>query len=160
MTQKNYEIRVLLHDIRSSHNVGSILRTADAIGVSQVYFSGYTPLPVDRFKRPNKEIAKTALGAEKSILWEHSSNFNEIVYAVKKEGFLVIGLEQDSRSIDYRTFTPPNNALVIVGSEVDGIINELRELCDVIVEIPMRGSKESLNVSVAFGVAMFRLFDR
>ncbi len=149
---------MLLHNIRSSHNVGSIFRTADAIGVTRVYFSGYTPLPIDRFLRQNKEIAKTALGAEKSVVWEKVSSFEQVILEIKNEGFVVIGLEQDIRSRDYRESFAGNKVLFVVGSEVEGMSPELRSYCDALVEIPMRGMKESLNVAVAFGVAVFRMF--
>ncbi len=159
MTQKTYEIRVLLHNIRSSHNVGSMFRTSDAIGVHHIYITGYTARPVDKFLRPNKEIAKTALGAEQSISWEYAESFDGVIAAAKAEGFFVVGLEQDARSQDYRnTFKEPK-VLFVVGSEVEGMSPELRSSCDVLVEIPMQGVKESLNVAVAFGVAGFRLFE-
>lgn len=160
MTERTHEINLLLHDIRSSHNVGSIFRTADAIGVSHIYLSGYSPRPLDRFKRPVKEIAKTALGAEISVPWGYVESFEEIVLQAKNEGFSVVGLEQDSRSIDYRTYVPPMKVLFVVGSEVEGMSGSLRDHCDALIEIPMYGKKESLNVAVAFGVAAFRLFGR
>lgn len=157
--KEKYEIWMLLHDIRSSHNVGSLLRTGDAIGVSRVYLSGYTPLPVDRFKRPNKEIAKTALGAEDTIPWNHCDGFEEVLTLAKQDGFVIIGLEQDERAVDYKKIDTPEKALLVVGSEVEGMAPELRALCDTLIEIPMYGKKESLNVAVAAGIALFRLFD-
>lgn len=154
------DIRVLVHNIRSAHNVGAMFRTADAAGVAHLYLSGYTPAPLDRFRRPVKEIAKTALGAEISIPWEHAKDPTALITKLKSEGFVVVGIEQDKRAIDYKTHTPSEKTLLLVGSEVEGLSIELREMCDVICEIPMRGEKESLNVSVAFGVALFRFFDR
>lgn len=154
------DIRVLLHNIRSSHNVGSMFRTSDAVGVSRMYLSGFTPTPLDRFKRPIKEIAKTALGAELSIPWEYSQSFEEIISTLKGQGFTIVALEQDPLSVDYKNFHAPQKTLIVVGSEVEGISSELRNNCDKFIEIPMRGSKESLNVAVAFGVALFRLFDK
>jgi tRNA G18 (ribose-2'-O)-methylase SpoU len=153
------DIRVLLHDIRSAHNVGSIFRTADAIGVTRIYCSGYTPTPLDRFRRPVGEIAKTALGAEKDIPWEYVEDVTNLLLHTKEEGFQIIAIEQDKRSADYRIVAPRGKVLVLVGNEVDGLSADLRMLSDILVEIPMHGKKESLNVSVAFGVAMFRLFD-
>lgn len=155
----NREVRLLLHNIRSAHNVGSIFRTADALGVSRIYLCGYTPSPIDRFGFPNKEIAKTALGAEKHIPWEHVSRPSRIIELEKKNGFSVVGIEQDERSVDYKLFHPSPKTMLVLGNEVRGLSAALREKCDTIVEIPMRGKKESLNVSVAFGVAAFRLFD-
>lgn len=154
------DIRVLLHNIRSAHNVGSMFRTADAVGVTSLYLSGYSPTPLDRFKRPVKEIAKTALGAELTIPWEYFGDPKEKIIALKEEGFIVVGIEQDKCAMDYKAYTPTNKTLVLVGSEVEGLSEELRDMCDVLLEIPMYGKKESLNVSVAYGVALFRLFDR
>ncbi len=154
------DIRVLLYNIRSAHNVGAMFRTADAIGVTHMYLSGYTPTPLDRFKRPVKEIAKTALGAEKEIAWEYHKDPEEIIASLKEKGFTILGLEQNVRAIDYKTYTAPEKLLFIVGSEVEGLSLELCALCDVLLEIPMYGKKESLNVSVAFGIALFQLLDR
>jgi tRNA G18 (ribose-2'-O)-methylase SpoU len=158
-TQKN-DIRILMHNIRSTHNVGAMFRTADAVGVSHIYLSGYTPAPLDRFGRPVKEITKTALGAELTIPWEYCKDPTVIITKLKTEGFVTLGIEQDERAVDYKTYTPPEKTLVLVGSEVEGLSVDLRALCDVLCEIPMHGEKESLNVSVAFGIALFRLFDR
>ena len=156
----NPDIRILLHNIRSAHNVGSIFRTSDAIGVSRVYLSGYSPLPIDKFKRPIKEIAKTALGSEQSIPWENIKNQVTLMKKLKQEGFTIIAIEQDSRAIDYKIFHPKGSVLVLVGNEVRGLSKSMKNHVDTIVEIPMKGKKESLNVAVAYGIAMFRLFDR
>ncbi len=154
------EIWVLLHNIRSAHNVGSMFRTGDAIGVSRFLLSGYTPAPLDRFRRPVKEIAKTALGAELTIPWEQGVSALDFVSRAKKEGFVVVGVEQDDRAIDYKEYVPAAKTLIVMGEEVGGIEQSLRDVCDVLLELPMNGKKESLNVSVAFGVTMYRLFDR
>ena len=156
-------IYVLLHNIRSAHNVGSIFRTADALAVSQIFISGYTPTPLDKFCRPIKEIAKTALGAEQSIPWEYAKKPGRFIKRMKKSGTQIIGIEQDARAIDYKQYqrnTTNVPVLVIVGNEVLGMSKSLREKCDILVEIPMYGKKESLNVSVAFGIMLFRIFDR
>ena len=158
--RENPEVRVLLHNIRSTHNVGSIFRTADALGVSHVYLSGYTPRPLDKFGRPVKEIAKTALGAELSIPWSYSKIPKNIYQNLKREGFAIVGIEQGAKALDYKTYTPKEKTLLVVGNEVRGLSSALQNACDVLLEIPMRGQKESLNVSVAFGIAMFRIFDR
>ena len=157
---ENNDVRVLLHNIRSAHNVGSIFRTADAVGVSHIYLSGYTPCPIDRFARPSKEIAKTALGAERSILWEYASHPEKWISELKQQGFTVVGIEQDDRAIDYKQYRTNDKTLVLVGNEVRGLSRGIRDRCDVLLEIPMKGKKESLNVSVSFGVALFRFFDR
>lgn len=155
-------MHILLHNIRSAHNVGSIFRTADALAVSRIFISGYTPTPLDKFGRPLKEIAKTALGAEQSIAWEYAKKPDRFIKLMKKSGTQIIGIEQDVRAIDYKQYQ--GNAthapvLVIVGNEVLGMSKSLREKCDILVEIPMYGKKESLNVSVAFGIGLFRMFD-
>lgn len=154
------EIAVLLHNIRSSHNVGSIFRTADAAGVSHVHLSGYTPTPTDRFGRIQKDIAKTALGAEKSISWEYHTSPAQLLSKLKKEGWSVVGVEQDARARDYRKFTSKKPTVYVFGNEVRGLSKELREQCDVLVEIPMHGKKESLNVSVAAGIILFSTISR
>lgn len=150
-----HEIAVLLHNIRSAHNVGSIFRTCDAAGVSHVYLTGYTPAPVDRFGRPQKDIAKTALGAQASVPWTHRASPSTLLAQLKKEGWRIVGVEQDAMSADYRTLRLEGKTLYILGNEVRGISMQLRRLCDALVEIPMYGTKESLNVSVAAGIVLF-----
>lgn len=142
------------------YNVGSIFRTADAIGVTRILISGYTPRPLDRFGRFVKEIEKTALGAEKNVPWESHETWNDAIARGRDENFTVVALEQDEKSLDYKDYNPRERMLLVLGEEVEGISAELRDACDEFVEIPMFGSKESLNVSVAFGIAVYRLFDR
>lgn len=149
------EVAVLLHDIRSAHNVGSLFRTADGAGVSHIYLSGYTPLPVDRFGRAQKEIAKTALGAETFLPWEYHASPVTVISMLRKKGWCVVAVEQDKRALDYRKFRIRKPTLFILGNEVDGVPKRLLDRCDDIIEIPMRGKKESLNVSVAGGVVLF-----
>lgn len=146
---------LLLHNIRSSHNVGSIFRTADAAGVAKIFLSGYTPTPLDRFKCPNKEIAKTALGAEGFLEWEHAKNPAPILKRLRKEGWTIVGVEQDARSEDYRHFKAKRKTVFVFGNEVRGLSKSLRDACDVLLEIPMKGKKESLNVAVAAGIVLF-----
>ena len=146
---------VLLHNIRSAHNVGSIFRTADAAGVSKVYLSGYTPTPLDRFGRRQKEIAKTALGAEQTIVWKYFKSPARLISKLKRERYTIIGVEQDKRSEDYRRFKITGPTLFIFGNEVRGLSSLLRRQCDALIEIPMRGKKESLNVSVTAGIILF-----
>jgi len=153
------EIAVLLHDIRSTHNVGSIFRTCDALGVKKVYISGYTPTPLDRFERPRKDIAKVALGAEKNVEWETIPNSEEKIKKLKKDGFMIVGIEQTKNSIDYKKVKINYPVLFVVGNEVGGVDKKILKFCDAFAEIPMKGKKESLNVSVAFGVALFRMLN-
>lgn len=146
---------VLLHNIRSSHNVGSIFRTADAAGVAKMFLTGYTPLPFDRFKRPNSDIAKTALGAERYLPWEHVQTPVQLVRRLRHEGWCVVGVEQDARSTNYRTLGARDKTIFVFGNEVRGLSKQLREVCDELIEIPMKGKKESLNVAVSAGIILF-----
>ncbi len=149
-------IAVLLHNVRSSHNVGSIFRTRDAAGVSTIFLSGYTPTPIDRFGRPQKDIVKTALGAEKNIPWKFYKTPQKLISKLKSDRWAIVGVEQDKTAVDYRKFAAKNKTLFIFGNEVLGISPGLRKLCDTLIEIPMHGKKESLNVSVAAGIVLFR----
>ncbi len=155
MISQQPKICLALHNIRSSHNVGSIFRTAEAAGVSKIYLCGYTPAPVDRFGRARKDIGKVALGAEKIVEWESIKDLGELIVRLKKEKFAICALEQDERSIDFRKIKKSDKILVIVGNEVGGVEKEILDECDQILEIPMKGKKESLNVAVATGVALF-----
>ena len=153
------ETCIVLPDIRSSYNVGSIFRTADAAGVSKIFLVGYTPCPEDKFKRVNKEIGKTALGAEKTVPWEHEDNIFALLARLKKEGFQIIAVEQSEKSVDYKKATLTEKTVLLFGSEVEGVSPSVLNECDVIAEIPMLGKKESLNVSVSVGAALFRMLD-
>jgi tRNA G18 (ribose-2'-O)-methylase SpoU len=158
MKKKN-EISVLLHNIRSSYNVGSIFRTCDAIGVDRIYISGYTPTPKDRFGLARKDVAKVALGAEKNIAWQEIKNPKKLLTGLKEKGVKIIALEQAENSVDYKKVKITSDTIFIVGNEVDGVEKNILALAEIVAEIPMSGKKESLNVSVAFGVAMFRMLD-
>ena len=163
------DARLLLENIRSVHNVGSIFRTAETLGIGKIYCLGTTPVPVDRFDRKRMDFAKVSLGAEESVGWEHvegdigDSGPNEnpatLIKGLKKEGFKIVALEQAAKSVDYKEVKAGEKILVILGNEVDGVSPELLKMCDEIAEIPMNGQKESLNVSVAAGVFLFRLLD-
>jgi tRNA G18 (ribose-2'-O)-methylase SpoU len=148
---------LILHDIRSTHNVGSIFRTSDAAGISKIYFTGYTPTPIDDFGVARQDIAKVALGAEKNIPWEYQKSPAALINKLKKEGFQIIAVEQDEKSIDYKKVKPKFPVAFILGNEVGGIPKNLLSKSDVIAEIPMAGKKESLNVSVSVGIILFRV---
>lgn len=154
-------ISLIIPDVRSSENVGSIFRTADGMGVDTIYLVGYTPRPLDKFGRPDSKIAKTALGAEKTINWEYSKTILPVIRKLKKDGFKIIALEQTKDSVDYRKLlgssAPKLNIALIVGNEVNGINKSILKHADYVIEIPMRGKKESLNVSVATGIALSEL---
>lgn len=149
---------VLLHNVRSAHNVGSIFRTADGSGAIKVWLSGYTPAPKDRFGRIQKEIAKTALGAHETVAWEYHRSPSCIIEQLHVEGWDIVAVEQTKGAINYRTFKQKKPTLFVFGNEVGGISSKLIALCDGAIEIPMSGKKESLNVSVAAGVILFQKF--
>jgi 23S rRNA (guanosine2251-2'-O)-methyltransferase len=149
------ETWVILHNIRSAHNVGSIFRTADAAGVARILLSGYTPTPLDRFGRPQKEVAKTALGAERTVPWEYFKTVNAALKHARAAGFTIVGVELDDRAIDFRAFRRSGATAFVFGNEVRGLSPALRTACDTLIQIPMRGTKESLNVSVAAGIILF-----
>jgi len=154
---KNKQNILILHNIRSVENVGAIFRTADAVGIDKIYLTGYTPAPLDRFGRKRRDLAKSALGAEEFVSWEQKKMIFPLLAKLKKENFIIIGIEQDKKSIDYKRVKLQNKNAFIVGAEVTGIPKNILEKCDIIAEIPMRGKKESLNVSVATGIALFRV---
>lgn len=154
------KIILILHNIRSSHNVGSLFRTADAVGVSQIIISGYSPAPLDKFNRPNGEIAKTALGAEKKLDWIKVSKPTKVIQDLKIDGYKIIALEQDKKSVDFRSvkkLLKNKNIALVLGNEVLGVSPALLKQADIIAEIPMAGMKESLNVSVAGAIMLFAL---
>jgi 23S rRNA (guanosine2251-2'-O)-methyltransferase len=150
---------VILHDIRSAHNVGSIFRTADAAGVEKIYLCGITPSPLDRFKEVRPDFAKVALGAEQYVGWEMMKTTGAAIKLLKKDGFQIFALEQSKRSMPYYAAMATNDSriAIIVGNEVKGLPSTILKVADRILEIPMMGKKESLNVSVAFGVLAFGL---
>ncbi len=167
-------IAVVLHNIRSVHNVGSIFRTADAAGVEKIYLCGITPTPHDRFGNLRKDFMKVALGAEKSLLWNSEKSTLRVINALKKDGWKIFAVEQSKQSIPYFKLKISDKKMkiaLILGDEVRGLPPKVLKLADQILEIPMRGTivrdathpkhsgsgKESLNVSVAFGVIVFAL---
>ncbi len=158
------KVHIILPNIRSAYNVGSIFRSADCFGAEKIYLIGTTPSPVNRWGRtdvgPQKEIAKTALGAEKTVAWEYSEDLSVVIKKLKKEDFHIVAIEQDDTSIDLQDFdkkvTAENIALVF-GSEVGGLDKNVLKKVDTIVELPMRGEKESLNVSVCAGVVLYEI---
>jgi 23S rRNA (guanosine2251-2'-O)-methyltransferase len=150
---------LILHDIRSSQNVGSLFRTADAAGVDTIYLIGITPTPLDRFGRPNTGLTKASLGAEHTVSWKHFSSIDSILSDLKQEGFYIIAIEQSPVSVDYKSVSLQQKNVFILGNEVEGLPKNILEACDAIAEIPMKGEKESLNVSVAGGIALFRILN-
>lgn len=157
------EIIVIAHNIRSTHNVGSIFRTAEGFGVTKIILSGYTPYPVFSgdtrlphiAQKLTAQIHKTALGAEDIVPFEYQDHPD--ITSLRDEGFRIVGLEQDSRSVLLADYQTPDRVVLLLGEEVHGITDDLRELCDDLIEIPMQGQKESFNVSVATGIALYAL---
>ncbi len=148
--------QVILHDIRSKYNVGAIFRTCDGAGVSKVYLTDRTPAPKDRFGRKSAEIHKTALGAEDFIPWESVDDIFVLIKKLKTEGVTVVAVELDERAVSLPDFVVPESVAYILGAEVEGLPKDVLDAVDVILEIPMRGKKESLNVSVSAGVVLYR----
>jgi len=142
---------VIADNIRSLENIGSIFRTADALGVSKIFLCGICGTP------PNEKIAKTALGAEKTIPWEYHKQTGRLIDKLKKERVNIIALEQDKKAINFRDLKPNFPIALIIGNEVKGISKSILKKCDKIIELPMKGKKESLNVSVAFGIAGYEI---
>ena len=207
--KENTRACLILHNIRSVLNVGSIFRTADAAGVGKIYLTGFTPAPIDRFGRKRKDFEKSALGAEKTVQWEQKEDILPLLNELKTAGFLVFGIEQAPQAKDYKEIraTPPHLSsrcpkgqrkaqreercggtsplAFVFGNEVSGLPPEVLAACDEVAEIPMhphhsyrcasrvspkakqrhewcecvRGAKEALNVSVALGIALFRILD-
>lgn len=157
------EIVVLAHNIRSILNVGSIFRTSEGFGVKKIYLSGYTPSPDNGLphvkENIKKRLNKTALGAEKLVPNEYVDDVEKLIEKLKKAGFLIVGLEQDESAISLREFMAFRNDKValLIGEEVNGIEPKLRNLCDILVEILMYGEKESFNVAVATGIALYEI---
>lgn len=149
----------VLDNIRSVYNVGSIFRTCNAVGIEKIILCGITPTPLDKKGRRRSDFAKVALGAEDRIHWEHVEMTKEVLKRLKEDGFHIIAIEQDERSVDYKTvfLEEGKNIAFVIGAEVDGMNKETIDLCDTVVEIPMLGTKESLNVTIAFGIAAYRI---
>ena len=170
----------ILHNIRSVYNVGSIFRTADAVGVEKIYLTGITPTPLDEVGQPRELFSKTALGAEKFISWESFARISPVIKKLKFEGYQIFALEQSPEAISIDKFchsrpdresisrnkkwipacagmTSFNKAALVLGNEIRGLPKSVLAQCDKILEIPMFGKKESLNVAVAFGIAAYYL---
>lgn len=160
------QLIVIIHNIRSIHNVGSILRTCEGFGINKVFCTGYTPFPTqpDDMRLPHlrnkitKQIHKTALGAETLLSVEQSDDLSPVIAKLKNDEFTIVALEQSPRAIMLPDYKPQTQKLaLLLGEEVHGITPELLLQCDQIIEIPMRGKKESFNVSVATGIALYAI---
>jgi len=152
------ELVLVLHNLRSVYNVGSIFRTADAAGIKQIFLTGTTPAPIDRFGRERKDLAKVALGAQNYVNWQ-TGNLKDIIDVLRKDNFKILALEQDENSVPYNKKQNSNKLALLVGNEPQGLDKESLSCADEIIEIPMHGKKESLNVAVATAIAIFKLKD-
>jgi 23S rRNA (guanosine2251-2'-O)-methyltransferase len=161
--RKHREIVVIAHNLRSTHNVGSLLRTAEGLGIAKVYLTGYTPYPklakdqrlpyiADKL---HKQISKTALGAEDLVEWAQADNALAVIDQLKSEDFQVYALEQTAKSVKLPDFTPPEKIAIVLGREVEGIEPEVLSACDGTLEIPMFGKKESFNVVQAAAMSLY-----
>jgi 23S rRNA (guanosine2251-2'-O)-methyltransferase len=148
---------VVLDNIRSALNVGALFRTAEAAGISHVYLCGYTPTPIDRFLREQSQVAKAALGAHTMVPWSHEESITKCLTKLRKKGFTIIAFEQTPESVDYRTLETNGSSACIFGNEILGVSKEALGLSDIVAHIPLYGKKESLNVTTAAGIGLFRL---
>lgn len=159
------ELIVIAHNLRSAHNVGSLLRTAEGLAVGKVWLTGYSPYPLSYkdgrlphiARKVDAQIAKTALGTEKLISWGHAETIEEVLDNLKCHGFTVAALEQTLSAQALPDFKPPAKIALIVGREVEGLEPEVLALCDLSLEIPMPGRKESFNVVQAAAMALYHI---
>lgn len=161
--RKQRQIVVIAHNLRSCHNVGSLLRTAEGLGVAQVLCTGYTPYPLQKddprlpheAQKLHKQISKTALGAEDTQSWEHAEDIFAVIDRFRQEDYVICALEQTPSSIALPTFATPDKLVLIIGREVEGLEPAVLEACDIHLEIPMFGQKESFNVVQAAAMALY-----
>lgn len=153
---KKTPIIIVLDDIRSLHNIGSVFRTSDAFLIEKIYLCGITATP------PNKEIHKTALGATETVVWEHHNNVLEVIQYLKKENVSVFAIEQVENSIFLDNFEVENDKkyALVFGNEVFGVNQKAIEICDGTIEIPQLGTKHSLNIAVSAGIVVWDLFSK
>lgn len=161
MKENNGEVIAVLDNIRSAHNVGSIFRTADGAGITTLYLVGQTPAPIDRFGRERSDIKKVALGAEKIVEWKYFKESRDAVSALAEEGYTIVAVEQSDRAVDYRSFEMRGEKKIalVCGNEVEGVSIPFLEAASHIIDIPMNGEKESLNVAVAFGIIAYGILN-
>jgi tRNA G18 (ribose-2'-O)-methylase SpoU len=156
---------LIIHNIRSCYNVGSIFRTADGLGVEKIYITGYSPYPATNndsrlpylAQKIDHQIHKTALGAEKTVSWEYIDNVCDLITKMRSSKFQIVGLEQTPNSLPLQAFKPNNKTVLIVGREIGGIEKSILELTDLTIEIPMFGTKNSFNVAQATAIALYHI---
>ncbi len=154
---KTKDFFVIAHNMRSLYNVGSVFRSADAFGVTKIYLTGYTGTPANLVHK--NKISKSALGADEWVPWEYDKSAGKVIKKLKalNKKITIVGLENNTKAININKFKPVFPLVLVLGEEVGGINMGLLRQCDKVVEIPMKGKKESLNVSVAFGVAAYKI---
>lgn len=145
------KLHLIAHDIRSRENVGSLFRTCDSLGVAKLWLTGYTPAP------PDEKIAKVALGAEQSVMYEQVTDVAAVLSKFKEEGVPVYALELTAEAIELHQFSPPDELALLLGTETTGIPPSLLRRCDGTIKITQRGVKESMNVAVAAGIASWAI---
>lgn len=148
---------LILENLRSVENTASIFRTAEGLGASKVILVGTTPTPLDRFGRRRQDFAKISLGSEDMIGWSYEKEITSAITNLKEQEFKILALEQDLKAVKLGTYKAPKLFALIIGNEVEGVSRGALDICDEIIEIPMRGKKESLNVSVSTGIALYAL---
>lgn len=159
------QLVVIAHNIRSANNIGSIFRTCEGFGVDMLYLTGYSPYPRAKndkrlphmIERLEKKISKTAIGAEKLVPFDQESDVEKLIKELKTAGYTIVGLEQTKNSSPISAFHPPRKCALILGEEIQGIPKDIQNVCDSFVEIPMHGQKQSFNVAVAAGIALYGL---
>jgi 23S rRNA (guanosine2251-2'-O)-methyltransferase len=159
------QLVLLIHNIRSIYNVGSLLRTSEGLGLRHVYITGYSPYPsVEADQRlphiaakVSHQINKTALGAELKLSWSHSADILKVIDKLKQQGYVVAGLEQTNKAINISQYKPAKKVALLIGSEVGGIDKDLLDKCDLHLQIEMFGTKDSFNASVATAIALYYL---
>jgi 23S rRNA (guanosine2251-2'-O)-methyltransferase len=163
LVKSKLKIILIIHNIRSTHNVGSLFRSADGFGVTHIYLTGYTPYPAQEnderlpheSSKIERQIQKTALGAQKSVPWTCTEDIEELINDLKKQCFIIAALEQTHDAQDLNNFTLKQNIALILGNEVDGIDSVTLKSVDINLQIPMLGSKESFNVAIAGSIALY-----
>jgi tRNA G18 (ribose-2'-O)-methylase SpoU len=159
------DIILIAHNLRSTHNVGSLLRTADGLGISRVFLTGYTPYPIaprdsrlpHLAQKLDRQISKTALGAERSQAWEHREDIGVLINELRAQKYFIAALEQTPDAMPLHTYKPAERVVVILGREAEGIELEVLALSDIRLMVPMLGRKESFNVVQAAAMALYQL---
>jgi 23S rRNA (guanosine2251-2'-O)-methyltransferase len=157
------DIVLIVHNVRSAHNVGSLLRTADGLGIVHVFFTGYTPYPLQSndsrlphlARKIDIAIHKTALGAEQTVEWTHIETIEQCLQPLRDTGYTIAAVEQTPSAVRLPDYAPPQRIALVVGREVEGIEAEVLAQCEEVLEIPMFGRKESFNVSIAAAIALY-----